>query len=70
MSDEEAQKARAKRLHAQIKKIASPDDKTDDQPKSPSPIENPRDFVHRKMREAEAAEKKKSVKGDEECGSS
>lgn len=60
MDDEKARKARAKRFRKQIKNLVSPKSKTEADPdnadvaereKKTSDHENPREFIHRRMRE-------------------
>jgi hypothetical protein len=57
-NDETARKARAERLHAQIDSISGQGSgetaqppQNEGPPSEPGPVESPRDFVHRRMRE-------------------
>ena len=54
-SDEEAQEARAQRLREQISKISSQDSQNEDAHPETDQVglESPREFIQRKMREAE-----------------
>jgi hypothetical protein len=53
MPDEEAaRKLRAKRLKEQIDRLVTPGNKPEDDAREEGPArENPREFIHRKMRE-------------------
>jgi hypothetical protein len=51
-NEESARKARAKGLRAQIERLVDPSAETEKDPREEEPEkENPREFIHRKMRE-------------------
>ena len=51
-NEESARKARAKGLRAQIERLVDPNAETEKDPREEEPEkENPREFIHRKMRE-------------------
>lgn len=50
-TDEEARKARAARLRAEIERLKSRGEPAKDNGEEPPPPKNPREFIHEKMRQ-------------------